>query len=208
MKSDKSSAITTSHPQTMKPLPRKGRYATSKKGRKGLANFTEEEIQRGLLELAICGGSGAEAARRLKDQGHPRLTRQRLRDFARRYADRYAALRDQYVQQVFDRIATESEDLAIAYADAERQFLAIAVEKKHEMSSGQAAGAAQRMAVSKGINIDKASIVRGRPTQVVQRQDMGELVAFLERAGVAKVIEAESEELPPLSPPEKNAPAA
>lgn len=83
-------------------------------------NYTAEQVDRGLLELAICGGNSAEASRRLKACGTV-IPDRTLRDWRTTMAARYTEISNNHARQVEDVIVQECRENAVRLADLERK---------------------------------------------------------------------------------------
>jgi hypothetical protein len=75
--------------------------------------------------------------------------------------------------------------------------------KAENMSAAEASTAGRNWAVSRGISTDKARLLRGEATQVVEHRHPQEIWSQLERLVPASAVEgtAEEEEEPPELPP-------
>jgi len=152
------------------------------------------------MEVALCGGNTRRAHRALKARGlHiPRTT---LMQWATtQHMDRYDALRREVIPKVHDRLARESEDLAIEYGEAERKTLERYLQVVPELKPAEAAGAARNMATSRGIATDKALLLRGRPNQISEHRNVGEIIRALKAKGATvtlptEVLEGSAEEV-------------
>lgn len=148
--------------------------------------YAPEEIERGLMEVALCGGNARRASRELEEKGLkiPRTTLQKWSQS--QHVERYAELRREVMPRIHDRMARESEDLAIEYGEAERKTLERYLQVVPVLKPAEAAGAARNMATSRGIATDKALTLRGQPTQITEHRSVDETLKALARLG-AKV---------------------
>jgi hypothetical protein len=151
--------------------------------RKG-ERYSEEEIERGLLEVAMCRGNTRRAARQLAAQGItiPRTTLETWTN--RLHPQRYADIQERVLPMIHQRMAEQSEELAQAYAEAEYEALAQLRRRVPDMRASDAASAVRNLATSRGISVDKAALLRGQPTAIEERRDVGEILFALERLGV------------------------
>jgi len=146
--------------------------------------YTEEEIERGLVAVALAAGNTRLAARQLKAQGVsiPRGTLQTWT--ARVYAERYEFVRRAVLPRIREAMAVETEDLARAYAEAERLTLEKFREELPNLRAHEAASALRNLATGRGISTDKANVLRDRPAQITEHRDVGEILSALRRLGV------------------------
>jgi hypothetical protein len=140
--------------------------------------YTEEQIDRALTEVALCGGNTHHAARNLKAAGMP-VPRRTLRTWVERtQVERYLRLRAELVPRIHAKIAQECEDSAELAGQLERRMLAKLGEDFEKLPPRDQPGAIRNVATVKGINVDKAALLRGQPTEIVEhRRDVGELWA-------------------------------
>jgi hypothetical protein len=138
--------------------------------------YSDEEIERGLTQLALAAGNRELAHEQTKALGKP-IPAETLRTWAtKQHRDRYLKIREEQAPRIATRIANEAEDLAVDLAQAERATLKVYLEKVHELKPSEIAGALRNITTSKSLNIDRiASPLRGRPTQVVEHRDATEL---------------------------------
>ena len=134
----------------------------------------------------MCGGNARRASRELEEKGLkiPRTTLQKWSQS--QHVERYAELRREVMPRIHDRMARESEDLAIEYGEAERKTLERYLQVVPELKPAEAAGAARNMATSRGIATDKALLLHGRPNQISEHRPIEETLKALSRLG-AKV---------------------
>ena len=153
--------------------------------------YVEEDIERGLTMLALCGGNWRRAGERLREQGFD-IPPKTLESWKRQtHTQRYEETRARLLPRIQEKIAAEAEDLAIAYAETERQ--ALEAFDLSSLSPKDAAGAIRNLATAKAINVDKAQLMRGNPTQIVEKRDAGEILSKLKsRIGS---VDVESEEI-------------
>jgi hypothetical protein len=152
---------------------------TSRANARGGGPYTDEEIERGLDAVAICSGNTRRAAALLKRQGLP-IPRSTLRSWAAElHAYRYQQIHHERLPAIYERIAERSEALAEDAADLEDQLLRQVKANAKGLRADQAAGALRNVSVAKAVNIDKASVIRGRPTEITAHADVSELLKGL-----------------------------
>jgi uncharacterized Ntn-hydrolase superfamily protein len=167
---------------------------------------TDEEIDRGLTAVALCSGNSERAARALADQGW-QIDARTLRKWRGAHANRYEQLQAGVLPAVYGRIAERAENIAERLADLEEDAADRVAELLPDMKAGEAAGALRNVSVSKAVNIDKASVVRGRPTEIREDRSIEQTLRALARfmpeikaSPLAQAIDTTAEEIPELGP--------
>jgi hypothetical protein len=74
---------------------------------------------------------------------------------------------------IYDRIAESSERMVEDVCEFEAQLVERMGEQAAELSPRDTAGALRNVSTAKAINIDKASVIRGRPAQITARGPPG-----------------------------------
>jgi hypothetical protein len=135
----------------------------------GATTFDLEDREAGMLAIILHGGSCLKAAAAIEQQtGRRKIPVSTLRLWKTQHADRYRELQLEVAPKVADVIAAEAEETAILAAEGERLAIQRTIETIDELPAKDAAGAARNMAVVKGIQIEKAGLLRGRPTSIVE----------------------------------------
>ena len=94
------------------------------------------------------------------------------------------------------QIAAECEDTAEQAAELERRMLAKLGKDFEQIAPRDQAGAIRNVSTVKAINVDKAALLRGQPTEIVEhRQSTAELWAEFE-AMFPSVVNGEAIEIP------------
>jgi hypothetical protein len=158
--------------------------------------YSDEEIDRGLVALALHAGNRRAASEALAREG-VEIPQDTLRHWLERKRDRYDELRTELLPRIRERIAQQSEDLAQAYAEKELELLAGL--KDEPMKPSDRASVIRNLSTSRGISVDKAMAMRGMPTQIVEHRTADHTWAKLKEMGL--VVDSTAEELdPPASP--------
>jgi hypothetical protein len=126
------------------------------------------------------------------------------------HSQRYQQLRQELVPRIHAKIAAECEDTARFAGQVEREMLVKLAKDFEQLAPRDQAGAIRNVSTVKAINVDKAALLRGQPTEIVEhRQGADELWAELEAmfpsvvnvevvpgagSGAGLVLEAGSEE--------------
>lgn len=170
---------------------------TPAKPRRRASRYTEDEIERALIAVAVCAGNTHRAHRELAKRGY-KIPRPTLDVWATRlHAERYQRIATEVVPKIHERIAIEAEDLAQAYADIERTALERLSKTLDELEPKDVATAIRNLATSRGISIDKAALLRGRPTQIIEHRDPADIARELHqlRPDVFDYMDADAEEI-------------
>jgi hypothetical protein len=157
--------------------------------------YTEQEIDQGLFALAWMSGNSRRAASLLATQ-QVHIPASTLADWTKRYPDRYARVRVETLPRLNADLAEQHTALAQAGMDLEDELRRKIVEQQAEIPARDLPGALRNVATSTGIHSDKARILRGEPTQIVEHKDPLALLRSLRSKGVEVVIEHDVEVLP------------
>lgn len=129
---------------------------------------SQDEIDRGLQAVVLADGHTIKAAERMRAAGTP-IADRTLRLWVEKHPERYAELKDTRNDWTAEQMAQQSEYLAAGYAEAEARLLASVLTSSEEelkkISPNARMQAARNAATGRGISIDKASDLRGRPTR-------------------------------------------
>lgn len=148
--------------------------------RVGLIKLTDSDadIDRALLAVAINTENFTAAAKMLRRE-RADVTAAKLRGIVERHRDRYMQIRSERQTSVFMQLATDAENMARKLNEAEQALIDHAMTGIGELDAAQALRALHSLAVAKGIQIDKALTLRGRPTQIVEQRDLTEILRSL-----------------------------
>lgn len=144
-------------------------------------SYTPEEIDLGLTAVALCHGNVTRAASALEQKGTP-IPRETLRNWVKgTHSDRYTELTTEYLSERYERFAQESEDLVGFLTELEWK-LARALKSKvdsGDLEPRDIANALRNTSTSKGINTDKATVTRGRPTEIRRNEGAADVLRVL-----------------------------
>jgi hypothetical protein len=143
-------------------------------------SYTTEQVEAGLHALAISNGSEKIASYILTEGGYdiPHATLQGWKKQPKHQA-RLAEIEATVVPRVRERMAAESEALAIAYAHIERKALDLLEPRLHELRPAELAGVQRNIATSRAISVDKSSVLRGMPTEITEHRNADEVLRKL-----------------------------
>jgi hypothetical protein len=145
------------------------------------SRYTDSEIELGLRALAIASGNTRKASTLLARQGIkiPRTTLQLWASDL--YADRYRQIQRDLMPAIYDRIAEDSERIVQDLAELEAELVDQMREQVGDLAPRDTPGAIRNVSVAKAVNIDKASVIRGRPAEITGNLDVNELLRQFEQ---------------------------
>lgn len=159
-------------------------------------HYSPEDIDRALMEIVLAGGNIKLAHRRLKDR-ELNIPYSTLKTWPEQHAERLDKLRREYSHKVAEKIAAEAEELAVQYAAAEREALALARDKLASMKGSELTRATKEFAIAKAIQVDKlSSPLRGRPTSITETRNPQDAVrALAQSLGMEHVLDTDAEDI-------------
>jgi hypothetical protein len=162
-------------------------------------SYTAEQVEAGLQALAIADGNHRLASRLLAEheQDIPAAT---LYHWKIDKAADYEQIKATILPQIREKMAAESEALAVAYAHMERETLERLNARIDELKPGELAQVATRIATSRGISVDKASVLRGMPTEITEHRNADELLRKLSTQLPGLIVEGTAEEIESKAP--------
>ena len=148
--------------------------------------YTEQEVAHAMRLLVLNGGRPKQAAEQLVAQG-VNVTSDQIRKWRDRSFKRlYWQVRRELARDVGEEIAGRAFERAIEADEAERRYIEEAVERVDEVPPTHLAKNALALAQAKAANIEKAQLLRDRPTEIKETRSVGDLIATLERLKVVK----------------------
>jgi hypothetical protein len=156
-----------------------------KRGR--VSRYSDAQIELGLRTLAIASGNSRKATALLTNQGVsiPRTTLQMWAN--QLYVERYRQIQYDVMPAIYDRIAERSEQIADDLADLEGQLAEQLRRQAPQLAPRDTAGALRNVSVAKAVNLDKAALARGRPTEITATADVTEILKNLSERFAGKV---------------------
>jgi hypothetical protein len=157
--------------------------------------YDEEEITRGLAELARAGGNERVASERLAELGYdiPRSTLSYWRRVTKR--DRYIYQAEMVARQVEESVVHDMRENLILAAEAERAALEATLDQINSGNAKDPSGIARNVSTTKGINLTHLLTYTGRPNQIVEHRSAQETLDNIARMVPNGVIEADHEEI-------------
>ena len=138
--------------------------------------YPEEDVDRGLIAAATLGIRPAE-----RETGIPEST---IRGWIDSYPERYAELREQEAPRWRARAAAAFEDVVEEMSAVEWELVKKMKDEAPDLQGKDVANALKSVSIAKGINTDKANVLRGQPAATVEhRIDMAAIDRLLREVG-------------------------
>jgi hypothetical protein len=126
----------------------------------GANDYTDEEIERGLVAVALFSGSSRRAARALTQQGL-KIPRETLRSWAETvHTDRYMKLRREMLPELKARLAEQHEDLARRQMEVASRLTDRLEREAGELPIRDVSTAQRNLDVGSGIHTQRAGELR------------------------------------------------
>lgn len=159
--------------------------------RGAIIQHTDDEVTLAFKLLTLSGGNLKETSRQLAAEGF-KIHRNTLRSWRdRSFPRRYAEVRRELGKEVSEEIAGRALERALEYDEAEKLYVQEAIKKLPFVDPNHLAKNALSLASAKSHSIQNAQLLRDKPTAIVETKGVDELVAVLERTGVAKKVDVE-----------------
>jgi hypothetical protein len=170
----------------------KGQAGTKKRGRElaTRSRFTDEEIERGLVALALYSGNSRRASKALGAQGF-KVGQSSLHRFRNRFPEKYEQLRRDVLPQLREYAAERHMELADFEVGVAWKIAQQLDEQHGKIPARDLPGALRNVGVSAAVHTDKAQTLRGEPSQVVGHRSLDEVRRALEAKGVKFIPEAQ-----------------
>jgi uncharacterized protein YeaC (DUF1315 family) len=151
--------------------------------------YTEEQTQTALMALIAWAGNAAAASRYLKSDKGIEINPATLSNWKQTHAIRYDELREKYSAQLEESLAHEFREVAMQAVQLERLAMeraTEALEKNQDKDPSRSAANAARVAQS---STDKLLSLTGRPTQITESRNIGEILRSLAAKGILQIPE-------------------
>ena len=151
-------------------------------------------VERCLWETAAAGGSATRAHAVLSEQGlDPLPPRRTIQNWTTgRFRNRYHEMLSEQARDLEEIVAAQATANAIRMGDAEQDALRQTMAGLSMASGVEASMILRNISQSKAVQVDKAQLLRGRPTQINAERSLDELARALERLGL---VESTAEEI-------------
>jgi hypothetical protein len=143
-------------------------------------SYTLEQIEAGLTELAIWHGNVRQAERTLAERGLE-IPKSTLQDWKTIHADRLAELQEQIVPQVRAKLAEVHEVISMRAGELTLKGLDRFGDELSKLEARDLAAAIRNISTTGAIAVDKASLLRGMPTEIRQTDSAEEILKRLEQ---------------------------
>lgn len=164
--------------------------------RRSKRTYTEQEKDLALFALALSSGNSRQASKMLRDSDGPNVPAKTMDSWKARDPDRYRRVVEEVAPKVAADTAERMQALVVIYDDLERKTALRYEEELPNLRPGELPGALRNVAVTKGINIDKAQLLRGEPTQRLESVEAhSTALAALKRLAPGLVIEGTATEV-------------
>ncbi len=156
------------------------------KSRNGGRRYSDEEIELALTTLVLNCGNVARTVKALAESGFglPESTLRYWRSDL--YADRYRDLDEAEVPRRYGRAAESFEAVVARATAAENRLLDKLEREEDQLPTRDVAGALRNVATTKGINQDKALLLRGRPTEIKATADVTDVLKSLAKYAASR----------------------
>lgn len=158
-------------------------------------DYTDEQVERALIAVALNNGSVAPAQKQLTADGL-RIPYGTLHRWPQRYHERYQRIQNETLPRVKAELAEIHTQIARKQATLADELADDLRAKKAELPPREISNAMRNASVSAGVHTDKAALLRNEPTHVTETRTYVEVTSKLERLGL---IEGEATEKPDKS---------
>jgi hypothetical protein len=145
--------------------------------------YTEDQIQRALIEVAACSGNTRQAARNLAEDGlkiHPST----LWSWStRELVEKYERLRQEALPAITAQATEQHMSLARRQMAISHQAADLVAQRLPNMEDKDLVNAMGKADIGSGIHTEKAQLLAGQPTQIVSKSSQ-ELIRELEAEGL------------------------
>lgn len=126
------------------------------------------------------GGNMSRAHAQLEEQGWT-ISVKTVEEWMRRYPARYAHVGTVFKDVAETQVVTKLREVSIAALAASQEAIMLEHERIKEGKVKDASAAAQRLATTAAINMDKMLALTGRPQSIVQHQSGEEILRQLQQ---------------------------
>lgn len=164
------------------------RVAVSERGVR--LHHSDAQVDLALRLLVLNGGRVEPTVKMLKEEGLS-LTRATLQGWrTKQFPRRYWQIRQELGKDMSEEVAGRALERALQADEAAQAYVEKAVERLPEVPAEHLAKNALSLTQAMSVSVEKAQLLRERPTEIVETRSVSELFADLERLGVIKDNEA------------------
>ena len=147
------------------------------------SRYTDREIERGLVALALFSGNRRRASKALDQQGLS-IPDSTLRDWRETYSGWYAEVQAKTMPRIRELAAEQHSDLAQLEGGAARKLLDRLIAEYQEIPARDLPGAIRNLDVGAAVNRDKAAMLRGENTDTpTPMRSVSEIILALKAKG-------------------------
>ena len=146
-------------------------------------NYNDEEIERGLVAMALHSANSTRAHAALKEQGLPISARTLYTWVHKTKTERYEQVRREVMPQIKEAAHAGHMGLVARAHELEHKFLHRIEEDLPEIPARDLPGGLRNVSTVSGIHSDKARDLRGDPV-VVEHRSMGDLLRAMRQKGI------------------------
>lgn len=157
--------------------------------------FTEAQIQRALTEVAACSGNTHMAERNLAADGFSVAQRTLWKWSRRMYVGDYERIRTEILPAITKAAAEQHLALARRQMEGAALLADELIAERDQLEPRDRINALGKLDIGSGIHSEKAQLLAGNPTQIVEN-NLGDLKRALAQRGVSVVIEGTAVEEP------------
>jgi hypothetical protein len=154
-------------------------------------SFSEQEVQRALVEIAAASGNTRKASRELALEGLEIHSKTLWRWYKETHAEKYERIRLEMLPKITAFAAEQHMALARQQMELTAAAAALVADRLHTMDDRDLVNAMGKADIGSGIHTEKAQLLAGAPTQIVRRTS-AEVIRELQSMGIEPdEIEAE-----------------
>jgi hypothetical protein len=158
-------------------------------------NYSLEEVEAGLLELACSRGNSRRASAALAERGI-KIPWRTLYDWKRKHVDRLDELEEQILPEIRKRLARDQEAIASQAARATLKLIQRVEQKADKIEARDLPGAVRNMEVTSATAIDKHSVLHGLPSEIRQTDSAEDILKRMQQKHPGMFIDSTAEEIP------------
>lgn len=133
--------------------------------------YTPQQRKQGFEAIVLSGGNCRRAERLLGATTGKAISHGTLAQWKRKYPEDYHAVSKELEPRMAEEMARKQDELIFEAGELEGEAVAILRQrlKQGDVETKDAANIAHKAAIQGGIHIDKAQLLRSKPTQIVQQ---------------------------------------
>ncbi len=158
-------------------------------------DYSTAQVQRGLLAVAVANGNARKAAADLaEDPEGFKVPHRTLYGWKKREATSYEEIRAKLLPRIRAEAAEQHMRLAEHQASVAGKMTERLEQEIDDIPARDLPGGIRNVTTAAAVHTDKAAVLRGEASVVVEHRDASEVIRALKAKGV--IIEGEAEEIP------------